>query len=188
MTPREEAALRVRTLHPPLPSLFAALRASLGAPSAPAAAPPAATPASAPATPEPPAAHRAPEPPAPPEPPPPAPAPPEPTPTPEATPASDPLDGAVHDGIAAARAAGVPVGDVDLPYARRLAAGDPARARNAGILAAVRTADGWAAAQRFGEPWCPSPGCYGRDGSLLDDAVPPFADDCNCRAEPTQVR
>lgn len=40
--------------------------------------------------------------------------------------------------------------------------------------------------QRFGEPYCPSPGCYGRDYRALDaeilaaEGVPPYASDCNC--------
>jgi hypothetical protein len=38
-TRREEAAARVRSLHPPLPTLFAALRADLGEDAAPPAAP-----------------------------------------------------------------------------------------------------------------------------------------------------
>jgi hypothetical protein len=153
MTPREEAALRVAALHPPLPRIFAMLRAGLreDGPPPPAAAAPVVAPV-------------------------------------VAEPEPDPLLRHVREGVEAARAAGVPDGDVDLDAALALAAGDPARARNAGVLAAVRAADGWEAVQRFGAPWCPSPGCYGRDGSVLGDAVPPFADDCNCRAEPTQVR
>lgn len=68
------------------------------------------------------------------------------------------------------------------------AAREAARARNAGVIASVREADGWIAVQRFGEPWCPSPGCYGRNGAELGDTPPPFADDCNCSAEAVQVR
>jgi hypothetical protein len=134
MTARHDAQLRVAALHPPLPELFAALRASVGEP------------------------------------------------------AADPVDAAIQAGVEAARAAGVPVADPDLAYARSLAAGDPTRARNAGVLAAVRDAEGWQAVQRFGDPWCPSSGCYGRDGAVVEGGAPPFAEDCNCSAEPAQVR
>lgn len=102
--------------------------------------------------------------------------------------APDPVDVAIREGVSAARAAGVPAHDVDVEWARSVAGGDLARARNAGVLAAVHGPDGWVAVQRFGERWCPSPGCYGRDGAMLADEAPPFAFDCNCSAEPVQVR
>ncbi|HEX8002465.1 MAG TPA: hypothetical protein VF519_07200 [Mycobacteriales bacterium] len=65
---------------------------------------------------------------------------------------------------------------------------EPGPDRDAALLAALRSADGWEAVQRFGDPWCPSPGCYGRDGAVLTGAAPPFADDCNCSVEPRAVR
>jgi len=56
---------------------------------------------------------------------------------------------------------------------------------NAGYAVAARAA-GLRPRQRFGEPYCPAPACYGHDQRLLDDSalteagVPPYADDCNC--------
>ncbi|HEV2889029.1 MAG TPA: hypothetical protein VGX28_01495 [Frankiaceae bacterium] len=101
---------------------------------------------------------------------------------------ADSLDEPLLAGFEAARAAGVPVGEPDLDAARALAAGDPARARNAAVVASASAAPGWEAYQRFGDPWCPSPGCYGRDGAPLTGTAPPFAEDCNCSAEPRRVR
>lgn len=200
MTRREEAALRVRALHPPLTVLFAALREEAGA------APPADAVAEAPAPP--PAdslatallravddgaedgealALRL------------------------ALAADDVLTAASRTGARTARDAGVP-GDDDVdasdallvvlaPYAAAVASGDDAPpspellerlravARNAGVVAAAR-AGGWTAVQRFGDPWCPRSGCYGRDGAPLTDdlvreeGVPPYGDGCNCSAEP----
>lgn len=65
---------------------------------------------------------------------------------------------------------------------------DDATTRNAAVLAAVRDLPGWEARQRFGDPWCPSEGCYGRDGAVLSDAAPPFGPACNCSVEPRRVR
>lgn len=45
---------------------------------------------------------------------------------------------------------------------------------------------GRTARQRFGDPYCPAPVCYGRDHRVLDlevlsaEGVPPYAADCNC--------
>jgi hypothetical protein len=91
------------------------------------------------------------------------------------------------------------------PYAAEIAAirdltGDPPEpdpellarvrgvARSAGVVAAVEGTD-WRVVQRFGTPYCPRWGCYGRDGSVLDAAriadegLPPYGDGCNCHAE-----
>ena len=41
--------------------------------------------------------------------------------------------------------------------------------------------------QRFGDPYCPAPACYGHDYRVIDEDVfeaegaPPYAADCNCR-------
>ncbi|HEU0132596.1 MAG TPA: hypothetical protein VFQ85_16550 [Mycobacteriales bacterium] len=232
---RIEAAARVRALHPPLPVLFAALRAELGA--APARAPAlAAAPAPALAEPEPEPAPAAP-----------ATVPDRPRSVPWAEPPPvgpmDPLVAAFATvavdagrdaddlalrlvfaaevtlladaarGARVARGVGVPTeGDVGTlaidaaiavlqPYAATLVA-DPAAvpppgllyrlravARNAGVVEAVRGAEGWAARQRFGDPYCPRSGCYGRDGAELTEeivaaeGVPPFDDTCNCHVE-----
>ena len=45
---------------------------------------------------------------------------------------------------------------------------------------------GRTARQRFGDPYCPAPVCYGHDYRVLDlevvsaEGVPPYAPDCNC--------
>jgi hypothetical protein len=62
-------------------------------------------------------------------------------------------------------------------------------ARSAGVVEAVRGREGWRAVQRFGPPHCPRLGCFGHDGRTLADEVvaaeglPPYGDDCNCRAD-----
>jgi hypothetical protein len=174
---RADAATRVRGLHPPLTALFAALRAELGE-----AAPP----------------------------------PPDPLGETLAAvvrdePGDDADDLALRLAIAAEDVLVASGDDVDgsaidavvgvlQPYARAVVAGgaaDPppdllARlrgvVRSAGVVAASR-AGGGVAVQRFGEPWCPRDGCYGRDGAPLDDAwvaaegLPPYGDGCNCSAQ-----
>jgi hypothetical protein len=242
-TRREEAALRVRGLHPPLPALFAALRAEQPSP-APPSRPAADRPAAAPPDPPAPAPDSpvtaAPTAVAPPGPPTAAPAdspalapdPPDTEPAetgapaaePDAEPPADPADPLAVALAAAATEPGLSEDDLVLrlalavedtvgvdsldvllavlqPYAATLVAGTspdlpadlPARlrgvARSAAVVAATRSA-GRTAVQRFGDPYCPRPGCYGRDGAPLDDAwvaangLPPYGDGCNCTATP----
>jgi hypothetical protein len=207
MTARTDAAARVRGLHRPLNDLFDALRAELGEPprERPAAPVPhdrlaaaLAGPAASPGGDADDLALRL------------------------AVAAEDVVLAAAANGARAARAAGVDhAGDVGgvavdaviavlQPYAAALVAAAssgaaaPATpddlltrvrgvARSAGVLEAVRGADGWQAVQRFGDPHCPRPGCYGRDGAPITDAVvaaeglPPFGDGCNCHADPAPI-
>ena len=253
---RIEAARRVRDLYPPLPEIFAALRAALEpAVPAPRPAPAAPSPAEADAAPVPAPEPAEPEPAPPPAEPEPEPTEPEPEPAEaapaEAAPAPPPPDplaiglldaaraasgsaddvalalafavegtiaAAVRAGARDARDAGVPTdGDIGTdraveavlaalaPYAEAVAAaGEPpppdpellARirgiARSAGVVEAVR-GTGWSAVQRFGDPWCPRSGCYGKDGAVLTDervaeeGFPPYGDGCNCVAEPADL-
>ncbi|MDQ1712052.1 MAG: hypothetical protein QOE45_1502 [Frankiaceae bacterium] len=217
MTARTDAAARVRGLHPPLPLLFDALRAELGEPPrdrsvpvvpetvAPQPVPPGdplgnaiARAAAEPGTDADDLALRL------------------------AVAAEDVVLAAATSGAKAARALGAPgIGDVGevavdaviavlQPYAAGLVAAaatgtqrpePPADllarvrgvARSAGVVEAVRGVRGWEAVQRFGEPHCPRPGCYGRDGTVLTEAVvaadglPPYGDGCNCHTEPAHL-
>jgi hypothetical protein len=162
---REEAALRVRSLHPPLTALFAALRAETGV-----AAPEPDPLERALVTTAADGAYDA-----------------ETLSLQLALAADEVLGGEASDALLVVLApfAEAVAGGASATPSPELLDRLRAVARNAAVVASAR-AGGTVAVQRFGEPFCPRDACYGRDGAPLTDewvraeGVPPYGDGCNC--------